>query len=469
MRSRTALGSVVLALGWPAIGCAAEPAAVAPPPTLAEAGLDPEVADLLRGLAGAAAESPADGELRGRLGLAYEANGIDGAARQAYEQAAVLAPEQARWWYHLARARAQLGELEGALDDVGRAIERDGGYPPAYWRRGLWQLELGELEGAELSLRAAIERDPKAPAPRVGLARVLLRRQQEEEALDLLRAELSRRPRDAYLHHLLATAYRQAGRPEAARSHALEAGRSREPRWRDPWRDEMARYQVGFSARHKRAIRLAGAGRRPQAIALFERLRKERPDDAALASNLGATYLDAGKTAEALEVLLEALEQRPQSFEIHLNLSTAYERQDELERAEEHIDRAIEASPFRGIAHHQKGRYLARRKHYEEALAAFGTARSYDARTPTSLIWSGWVRCELGRWSRAASDFSTALDQDPSVAEAHLGLALAKAELGEHTGARSAFAQASRLGPGDPRMPAIGRRILALGRSGGDS
>ena len=36
----------------------------------------------------------------------------------ALEQAVALAPEEARWWYHLARVRAQLGELQSALEDV---------------------------------------------------------------------------------------------------------------------------------------------------------------------------------------------------------------------------------------------------------------------------------------------------------------------------------------------------------------
>ena len=60
---------------------------------------DPQVFEMLQGLIDVARNDPSDGGHRGRLGLAYAANGYEEAALACYVQAESLAPDSFEWPY----------------------------------------------------------------------------------------------------------------------------------------------------------------------------------------------------------------------------------------------------------------------------------------------------------------------------------------------------------------------------------
>jgi tetratricopeptide (TPR) repeat protein len=444
---------------------------VGPPPRVEADRLDPEIAAMFEQRVDAVLQAPHDPEARARLGMAYEANAILGAAESAYEQAAALAPENARWPYHVAHVRAEQGDLAGALRELDRVEELDSGHVATYWRRGDWLLELGRLDEAEESYRHAVELDGAAVAPRVGMARVYMQRGQDSYAVQVLQGLLGTMPDHPYLHQLLGTAYRQLGRMEDARHELALAANPRRPRWPDPWIDEIDRDKVGFAADFQRALALLGARRHAEAIPILERLRTEEPDNVVLLSNLGAAYVDAGRTAEGLTTLQAALQIQPDYFSTHLNLSSAYERSGDLERALEHAELAIRANPKLGAAYVKQGLLLARLERWEEALDALDAARRYDARTTASLVLSGRIRSRLGRWQAAAEDYAAAVEQAPNDLAAWLGYALAAAEAGDAGAAQQALAAAERLAAGfatpPPELAAVRARLAELGMEAG--
>jgi len=452
------------------LACAAG-GGVGAPPRVDDTALDPEIAALFEQRLESVKRSPGDSEARARLGMAYEANAIRGAARSAYEQAVALEPDNARWRYHLAHVRAEQGELEAALEELARVVDLDAGYAPARWRRGDWLLELGRTDEAEQAYRAAVELDGQAVAPRVGMARVYMQRGQESYSVQVLQGLLGATPDHPYLHQLLGTAYRQLGRMDDARHELALAAQPRRPRWPDPWLDEIDRNKVGFAADFQRALALLGARRHAEAIPILERLRGEEPENVVLLSNLGAAYVDAGRVAEGLTTLQAALQIRPDYFSTHLNLSSVYERTGDLERALEHVELAIRSNPKLGAAYVKQGLLLARAERWEEALAALDSARRYDARTTASLIWAGRIRSRLGQWRAAAEDYSAAVEQAPGDLAAWLGLALASAEAGDAEGAGEALDRAERLARSQESPPAqlaaVRARLAELGAGSG--
>lgn len=119
------------------------PSAGAPVAVLSE-DADPHLAELLDRLLATARSEPRSGEARGRLAMAYEANGFAEAALTTYAQAAVLDPSEFDWPYLRALLLWEIGDHEAALDSLDASIAIDDGYLPAWLHRGAWVLAQGE-------------------------------------------------------------------------------------------------------------------------------------------------------------------------------------------------------------------------------------------------------------------------------------------------------------------------------------
>src|SRR5439155_14240017 len=99
------------------------------PPALADLGpLAPEIADIVRQARESVAEDPRDGARWGRFGLVCEANGLTGAARTAYANAAALEPAEPKWRFHLAAVGTRLGLADYAVGGIrrGRVVNPGG-------------------------------------------------------------------------------------------------------------------------------------------------------------------------------------------------------------------------------------------------------------------------------------------------------------------------------------------------------
>src|SRR5205807_3178535 len=105
------------------------------PPLLADLGpIAPEIADIVQQAREGVAEDPRDGARWGRFGMVCEANGLTGAARNAYANAAALQPSEAKWPFHLAAVESRLGRTDDAVRDMRRVIDLNPQYAAAYWR-----------------------------------------------------------------------------------------------------------------------------------------------------------------------------------------------------------------------------------------------------------------------------------------------------------------------------------------------
>jgi len=432
------------------------------PPVQARLDLaDGAVADLIRKLIAEAEERPNDAAHRAALGMAYEVNGLPQAAAQSYEQAIALELTTPRWHYYLALVRSRLGDVDGALEAVDRTLELDGGYLPALLHRGQWSLDLGRVDDASETYRRALGLDGENPAAWMGIARVHLKQGRAREAAEILE-RLGADDRHPYVHQLLGLAYRQLGDLDLARAELARGEPRSPPGWPDPWHEAKAVYRAGFGAGLMKGQALLESGQIPEAIELFESLRQQRPDDAALLNNLAVAYRHAKQEDKVLQVLQSGLEKHPGYFPFHFNLSAAYYRLGNVERAIHHVNRVIEINPRLGRAYEKKGNYLLRARRLDEAFENFELALEYDARNPRVFLYAGVVAAELQRWPLAVERLEQALQLEPSQAAAYIALGRARAELGDFEAAQRALDRATELQPGSRQLAATRQKLEQL-------
>ncbi len=380
-------------------GCSPSP--VGPPVEAGLAGTDPDSAALIRELVAEAGQDPRDADRRAALGMAYEVSGLVRSARTCYEQAVVLAPEEPRFRHLQAHARARLGDLAGAVDDLLAVAGLSETYVPAHVQRGQWLLELGRIDEASAEFERVLQLAPNHPGGWLGRARVHLRRGEATLAAGILERLLEGREHP-YLYQLLGLAYREAGELDRARRTLARAkpGAS-PPAWPDPWLAERDRYRRGLAAAVRRAESLLAEGRYDEAIALLERPLREEPTNEALLRGLSLAY--------------------------------------------------------QGI-----GRNLLQVRRFDEALGAVNRALELGVDRPELFLDAGALEANLGNWDRAVKRFEQALELDRSLAPAYVGLGGSKAELGDFAAAEQALDRAAAIAPDSPAVQAARRRLAEL-------
>ena len=459
--SAVARHATALVLVVPTIACTRGPE----PPDIASLGsLDAAVKTLLDERTAVVSAARSDAAGWGRLGMAYEANGLLVQAATSYAEAARLDPREPRWLYRIALLRARRGDLDGALRDLDRVIQLAPSYAPAEWHRGQWRLDRGDLAGAEASFQAVLRASPRDPAGSAGLAQVLLARDDSAAAASVLEALLASTPGDRYALQLLGTAYRRLGREDEARL-ALTVGATGQPSWPDPWSEEVDRDRRGFAVMLKDATRLGMERRFDESIQLLNQLCTLRPDDTALRVYLGGMYASAGRLQEARLTLEPVLAADPQQFDAVMHLASGYLFAGDLDNAAAYATRALsirpssaDAAKLRGVVAWQQGRTA-------EADALFTAATDADPRDPMPALYQGMILGQQGRYADARHRFEQALETNPLLGDALLGIADTYAAVGEFTQAERALARAGQVEPENPRLPAAKARITeAAGR-----
>jgi tetratricopeptide (TPR) repeat protein len=369
---------------------------------------DPEVAALFDSLAAAARRQPRDGQARGTLGLAYAANGLRESAAVTFDQATALAPAEARWWYHAALARAELGDLTAAAARMDSVVARTDDYAPAWWRRGEWAQAAGDLDRAEQSYGRAAEILPDHPAGWIGLARIRLQRGDAAGAVRLLEELMHREPLPTflpYIHQLLGTAYARAGNAEAAKLH-LSLGLSGRPPWSDRWAKEIDEYRVSISEKVRAAVKASRSDRHEEVLAILEPLRSAAPDDVRILELLGVAYFHLDRIAEAKRAFDELIAQEPDNAFAWVHLSHVHEAMDAPAEALRAARRAVELNPRIARTHRRLAEVLRRLGRFDDALASYDEAVRRDPDDPELLLDAAALAADMGREEDAVARLS---------------------------------------------------------------
>ncbi len=436
--------SAVIGWGWRFLG---------PPPPMPSnfQRLDVEVRAIVEEATDLVRSNRRSTDMRLQLGMIYEANHMPAIARECYEQTLSLNRDVAKAWYRLAMVQAQMGAVDEAAAAMAHAVQLEPAYTPGHWRLAMWQLERGLIDEAEKGFQRALDLDPSNQAPRFGLARVHLLRGAFDEAVDLIVTHrLQQGPYAGYAHHLLSLAYRAAGQHDLA-AVTMRAAEPSSPQWVDPRENETGGYARGTIADRRRAEQAMANNRFTEAVTLLEKVRRTESNNFQVSNLLGMSYIMAGRRKDGLAMLRQAIEQAPQSAKSHLNLAIGLfgvnnPSPADVAAALHHVSEAIQLNPHAADAYVLKGRIFQARGSGDSAVRMMKKAFTVDSRTVSPLVKAGFLECDLERWGEAHQTFEQAAQWDPLSGDAHLGRAIAAAQLGDIDDALSAVEEATRLG-----------------------
>jgi len=394
-------------------------------------------------------------------------------------------------WYVRARARMALDDLDGAEQDLNRAVGCDPRFAPAYALLGRLHLERharavydrGSSGRATDLARLAGQALSRAGSP--DLAEWGFARTPDDEAADVLTHAFM----EAYVHRDVAAAVRRLREAQAAAPSEEFAV------WLAHWSttdDERMRWcneALKLRPHFPRALLDRGLLRRRQgdvdgAIAdctdalrvapgLAEahlnraNARQDRGDlDAAIAdcteairinprllwayTNRGFIRGDGGDHAGCIADCDLALAIDAGFAPAHVGRGIAYHSLGRLDDAMNEYARAIALDPRCANAYVNRSGVLIDRGRHDEALADCDEALRIDPSAAKAHCNRGLVHRDRGDLDAAVADFTRALDANPQYVEAYDARGCAHLARGRPDAALADFDAALRIRPGDP-------------------
>lgn len=190
-------------------------------------------------------------------------------------------------------------------------------------------------------------------------------------------------------------------------------------------------------------------------------------------TQLGIAYMRQNQLEQAHEKLTKALRQDPGLAEAHGAIAVLYERMRELDKAEEHHQRAVDLAPQESATLNNYGRFLCARQKYERADAYFKRAADNPLYRNPEVPLSNAAACALaaGHENKAEQYFLRALQANPRFAPALLKMADLRQSAGHSLSARGFYQRYLAVAPQTPESLWLGIQIeRALGdRSAADS
>ncbi|MEE9227169.1 MAG: tetratricopeptide repeat protein [Acidobacteriota bacterium] len=218
--------------------------------------------------------------------------------------------------------------------------------PQAEFYLAVIQYRMNRLDAAEFGLRRLLDRHPDYPEAAYYLGRVLFQKGELPAAAEWFEVEVARDPAHGPSRFNLAKLYRALGDEAMARRHEDQfqlladavAARAR---------------QIRQQAIHSnQGLIHYDRGEFPLAAEEFLAVLADRPDDPQMLTYLGSAYLGMEDLDRAEETLERARILRPQDGFTLTELGRVYALRGELKRAEEIWRETIRVNPFFSLPHY---------------------------------------------------------------------------------------------------------------------
>lgn len=264
-------------------------------------------------------------------------------------------PEHAESWHLLGVLAYQLGLHEVARNFIGTAVTLDAANAIFYLSLGTVAVARGQLEEAVENYRRAVERQPDLAEAHYSLANALLSQGKRDLALHQYRRALECKPDYAEAYKNLGVLLKERGQVEEA-LRCFQQAVQHKPDY------ALAHFEAG-NARHVR-------GELDAALACYRQALRFRPNLFEAHINLGNVLKDQNRLDEALASYRCALLLQPDSALTHNNLGVIYLEQGKLPDAEASFQRALEIAPDLADTHNNLGLVLTKQGRLDESLAS---------------------------------------------------------------------------------------------------
>ncbi|MBI2901216.1 MAG: tetratricopeptide repeat protein [Planctomycetes bacterium] len=392
---------------------------------------------------------------------------LDEAAREC-RKTLEIHPDYAPAFLVLGLIRMARGDVDGAIAEFTRAIERDPEYSQAYLERAkafaekIFEIENETQSGAEPKGLSAEER-VWADRFKSDLARARIdeTRKEEREVARLLTLLA-----DGKWDELL----REAGPAEARRERDERIDRVGGEAWHrlGQFRQAARNYDAYLSVRKgdaagwsRYAHILCDAGRLTDAMAAADRGIALRDDlgEAHISRGdarrfVAALHAEEGRAQEAVAERQRAIGDYARAIAIAPRLARAYigrglcrELDGDLDGAVEDQNRAIEIRPLHAPTYCHRGTVRSKKGDLAGAMQDYARALELSPGFASAYVGRGHVRRRAGDLGGAVEDFTRAIEANPNDAEAFYGRAWVREARGEIRDAIDDYSMAIQCRP----------------------
>lgn len=364
---------------------------------------------------GAAQDRPVEalGLEYGTLGqLLFTYDFLD-AAEPAFRNAQALRPKDGQWIYYLGILYRQKGDFEAAEAQFEAVLDRQPDNALARLRLAEIHLESGRAETSVPLLETVIEAQPRNAFAYYLLGQIAYEAEAFDEAVAHYERVLNLQPAATQVHAPLGLAYRNLGNEERSQYHLDRRGRAL-VQLNDPRVQELEAFKQSTGA-----------------TALTE----------------GQRLVDAGRYAEALTVLAQALAQDPTNPSVFLSLGAARAYSGNQAGAIEAFEQAIALDSTQSKAYYNLGALAVANGQQELAEEQFRSALMHDARHRNSHLELAELLRRSGRCQEALLHFEQTLEITPGDINARQHLAQCHLLLGNYAAARTLLEDGLQANP----------------------
>ena len=406
------------------------------------------------------------------LAKMYRDKGDTQKADEMMERATQKQPDQVRPWLALSAYRGSQGDLEGALGAVEKALAIDPNHEASKLRKAEVLLEVGYrddkpeniAEGRKL-VEGVLAAQPSNPGALFVKAKTDMADSKFEPAIQALRSAIDVKPNWPEAHFLLGTALRLTGQRSAARTELaraleidaslLEARRVLAEVHADLGEHEYAveegrRYLQKKPDAHETRVRVAQSlvflGRLDEALREVNEIPESARDET-VDFALGRIYTAKGENAKARELLLKALEKRPNHPDILRGLLQIEEKLGQTKESLARIEKALAEKPedpklqqLAAVVALSQGRVDDATKALEHAIEV-----APDDMTSYQQLADLYVR--TGRTSQTIEIYEKALQRKPDQPRIHHFLGVLYEYGGKPEVAVTHYEEAIKLSP----------------------
>lgn len=383
------------------------------------------------------------------LGYAYVEQGHPDKAVPHLERAIAIAPNLKRAHYNLARAHRESGNLEAATHAVTETLRLDPNYQrahelanaikQAHYNRGITYFNGERYSEAATAFQNAITLDSDFTTAHYNLGLTYLKTETYPRAVEALQKTVALDSTYTAAHHALALAYlgqQELGKAREAAREALKLDANYQPA-----HSLLEAIDPSFTLPETETTPPPEPGqpvdRQPAAKSSQETHYE-----------LGTAYRDANMLTEAIAEFKKAMDLDPDFVAAHVSLGEVYLETEQLDDAENAANAALKIDANAQSAHQLLEDIKQARPTPSQPTPTKSTSTALvDVSDVKQDLDRGLVFLSNRQYNQAAATFKRVIKVDPSLVEAHYGLAQAYLEIGAFDDAKAATDEALRRNP----------------------
>ena len=130
-----------------------------------------------------------------------------------------------------------------------------------------------------------------------------------------------------------------------------------------------------------------------------------------------------------------------------MNLSLAYEEQDDELEALANVNKALKLNPYMGSAYLKRALLKYKRENYEGAFTDIEKSQKIDKNNPLAFYYKANILSRQKQYEEALTNYNKVLSLDPENALVYYNRAILKSEMGDWNAAIDDFTQAISINP----------------------